>query len=102
MLAEGKLELDAIAKLPTDELREVLETLPGVGVKVANCVLLFAYERLDSVPIDVWIHRILMAMRKGRKGTPDQLARYARKRLGPYAGYVQQYLFHVARTKSKP
>jgi N-glycosylase/DNA lyase len=101
MLAEGKLNLDAIAKLPTDELREVLETLPGVGVKVANCVLLFAYERLDSVPIDVWIHRILMAMRKGRKGTPDQLARYARKRLGPYAGYVQQYLFHVARTKPK-
>ena len=63
---------------------------------------LFAYERLDAVPIDVWIHRILMVMRKGRKGTPDQLARYAQKRLGTYAGYVQQYLFHIARTKEKP
>ena len=101
ILAEGKMDLEASAKLPTKELRSLLTTLPGVGVKVANCVLLFAYERLDAVPIDVWIHRILMVMRKGRKGTPDQLARYAQKRLGPYAGYVQQYLFHIARTKEK-
>ena len=102
ILTEGKLDLEGIAKLPTKELRLLLMTLPGVGVKVANCVLLFAYERLDAVPIDVWIHRILMVMRKGRKGTPDQLARYAQKRLGSYAGYVQQYLFHIARTKEKP
>lgn len=102
ILDEGKMDLEAIAKLPTKELRLILTTLPGVGVKVANCVLLFAYERLDAVPIDVWIHRILMVMRKGRKGTPDQLARYVQKRLGPYAGYVQQYLFHIARTKEKP
>ncbi|MFM8982354.1 MAG: DNA-3-methyladenine glycosylase family protein [Spartobacteria bacterium] len=97
LLADGKLDLEAIAKLPTPKLRETLQTLPGVGVKVANCILLFAYERLDAVPIDTWIHRILLAMRKGRKGTPAQLATYARRRLGPYAGYVQQYLFHHAR-----
>jgi len=102
ILTEGKLDLEGIANLPTKELRLLLMTLPGVGVKVANCVLLFAYERLDAVPIDVWIHRILMTMRKGRKGTPEQLARYAQKRLGSYAGYVQQYLFHIARTKEKP
>lgn len=97
LLAEGKLDLEAIAKLPTPTLRKTLQTLPGVGVKVANCILLFAYERLDAVPIDTWIHRILLVMRKGRKGTPTQLATYARRRLGPYAGYVQQYLFHHAR-----
>lgn len=101
ILTDGKLDLEGIAKLPTKELRQLLMTLPGVGVKVANCVLLFAYERLDAVPIDVWIHRILMEMRKGRKGTPDQMARYAQKRLGSYAGYVQQYLFHSARTTRK-
>jgi len=96
-VAEGGIELDALCSLPTPELRSSLESLPGVGTKVANCVLLFAYERLDAVPIDVWIGRVLMAMRKGRPGTPSQLARYARRRLGPYAGYVQQYLFHRAR-----
>lgn len=97
MLADGKLDLEDIAKLRTPKLRHTLQMLPGVGVKVANCILLFAYERLDAVPIDTWIHRILMAMRKGRKGTPAQLADYAHRRLGPYAGYVQQYLFHHAR-----
>ena len=101
MLASGKVDLDALAVLETPALREALMKLPGVGVKVANCVLLFAYERLDAVPIDVWIHRVLIAMRRGRRGTPAQLARYARKNLGPYAGYVQQYLFHRARVSSK-
>jgi N-glycosylase/DNA lyase len=101
MLADGNLDLEAIAKLPTPKLRQTLQTLPGVGVKVANCILLFAYERLDAVPIDTWIYRILLAMRKGRKGTPAQLAAYARRRLGPYAGYVQQYLFHHARMAKK-
>jgi N-glycosylase/DNA lyase len=97
LLADGTIDLEAIAKQPTARLRQTLQMLPGVGVKVANCILLFAYERLDAVPIDTWIHRILLAMRKGRDGTPAVLAAYARRRLGPYAGYVQQYLFHHAR-----
>lgn len=97
----GAIDLDAIARLPTADLRSELTSLPGVGVKVANCVLLFAYERLDAVPIDVWIHRVLLSMRGGRSGTANQLARYARRRLGPYAGYVQQYLFHQARVSAK-
>lgn len=98
LLAEGRLDLDAISKQSTPTLRKSLMTLPGVGVKVANCILLFAYERLDAVPIDTWIHRILLEMRGGRDGTASELARYARRRLGPYAGYVQQYLFHHARS----
>jgi N-glycosylase/DNA lyase len=97
LLADGTIDLEAIAKQPTARLRQTLQMLPGVGVKVANCILLFAYERLDAVPIDTWIHRILLAMRKGRDGKPSVLAAYARRRLGPYAGYVQQYLFHHAR-----
>ena len=98
LLDSGQIDLDAVSAQPTSRLRETLQTLPGVGVKVANCILLFAYERLDSVPIDTWIHRILLEMRNGRSGTPRQLATYARRRLGPYGGYVQQYLFHHARS----
>lgn len=101
-LDTGQLDLDALAAQPTARLRRSLETLPGVGVKVANCILLFAYERLDCVPIDTWIHRILLSMRNGREGTPRQLAAYARRRLGPYGGYVQQYLFHHARSRKRP
>ncbi len=101
MVDSGAVDLEAIAALPTTELRRTLTSLPGVGVKVANCVLLFTYERLDAVPIDVWIHRVLISMRRGRGGTASQLARYASRRLGPYAGYVQQYLFHRARVSAK-
>lgn len=105
LLDSGKTDLGALAAQSTPDLRNSLQQLPGIGVKVANCILLFAYGRLDAVPIDTWIHRILVAMRRGRGGTPAQLAAYARRRLGPYGGYVQQYLFHHARTsrqKSRP
>lgn len=100
-IAEGGIDLEALARMETDDLRRALTGLPGVGAKVANCVLLFAYERLDVVPIDVWIHRVLLSMRRGRGGTPSQLAQYARRKLGPFAGYVQQYLFHRARVSPK-
>lgn len=97
MVADGAIDLAAITPLPTEEARKQLCTIPGVGRKVANCVLLFAYERLDAVPVDVWIGRILLAMRK-RKGSNLDLEKFSKRRFGLYAGYVQQYLFHHART----
>lgn len=101
-VAEGRIDLAALKGCPTEEIRAALCTLPGVGRKVANCVLLFAYERLDAVPVDVWIGRILQAMRK-RKGTNAELERFSARRFGAYAGYVQQYLFHHARmTRTLP
>lgn len=101
-VAEGQVDLPALARLSTEEARAALCRLPGVGRKVANCVLLFAYERLDAVPVDVWIGRILQAMRR-RKSTNLELEQFSGRRFGLYAGYVQQYLFHHARmTKTLP
>ena len=101
-VASQEVDLAALAQWPTGKLRDRLCEFPGVGRKVANCVLLFAYERLDAVPVDVWIARILLAMRR-RKSSHLELERYSNRRFGAYAGYVQQYLFHHARmTKSLP
>ncbi len=101
-VASGKMDLASLIKLPTAELRARLCKLPGVGRKVANCVLLFAYERLDAVPVDVWIARILLAMRR-RKSSHLELERFSNRRFGAYAGYIQQYLFHHARmTRTLP
>jgi N-glycosylase/DNA lyase len=97
MIAHGEIDLKALRTIKTSVAREALCSVPGVGVKVANCVLLFGYERLDAVPVDVWIDRILRAMRGNRPASPAQLQKYSERRLGPYAGYVQQYLFHHAR-----
>jgi N-glycosylase/DNA lyase len=97
LIAGGGVDLDALRTLPSDALRSKLCEIPGVGRKVANCVMLFAYERLDAVPVDVWVARIAVALRR-RRGGLEVLERYAVKRFGPFAGYVQQYLFHRART----
>jgi 3-methyladenine DNA glycosylase/8-oxoguanine DNA glycosylase len=94
-IAEGRLDLDAIDAMDSSEALEELCRLPGVGRKIANCVLLFAYERLDAVPVDVWIGRVLRAMQA--EGASADLEAFSRARFGPYAGYVQQYLFHHAR-----
>lgn len=99
MIAERKFDPASLEKLSTEEARRALCSLPGIGRKVANCILLFAYERLEAVPVDVWIGRILKSFRssKSKNLTPEQLERYGEKLLGPYAGYIQQYLFHRAR-----
>lgn len=99
-VASGEFDPEALTAMETAEARAALCTLPGIGRKVANCILLFAYERLEAVPVDVWIGRILGSFRSpnSKKATPDQLERYGERLLGPYAGYIQQYLFHQART----
>jgi N-glycosylase/DNA lyase len=95
-VAFGEVDLESLHDLSTEEARLVLCTLPGVGEKIANCVLLFAYERLDAVPIDVWISRVLREVYfAGRtKLPPRDLRAFVVEYFGSYAGYAQQYLFH--------
>jgi N-glycosylase/DNA lyase len=96
MVAAGEIDLSGLTKLPSDEIRAVLCRFPGVGDKIANCVLLFAFGRLEVMPIDVWIARVLREkyFPKKNKMRPADLAEFCRQYFGPYAGYAQQYLFH--------
>ncbi len=98
-VAEGEADLEAIRDLPDDAALAELCRLPGVGPKIANCVLLFAYERVKAFPIDVWIERVLRHhyFRRKRAVTPRRLAEFSATYFGPYGGYAQQYLFHHAR-----
>lgn len=98
-VAGGEANLEAWNTLPNEELRARLCELPGVGAKVANCVMLFAYERISAFPIDVWIERVLRDnyFARRRKVTAGKLAEFAEKYFGPHGGYAQQYLFHHAR-----
>jgi N-glycosylase/DNA lyase len=95
MVAANEIRLEALSSLPTAEAREMLSRFPGVGQKIANCVLLFAYERMDAVPIDVWIGRALRQTYFSEKQNVRvaHLAEFCNY-FGPYAGYAQQYLFH--------
>lgn len=72
-------------------------TLPGVGAKIADCVLLFGAQRLEAFPVDTWILKIL-SHKYGLEGwNPTQLATFGRAHFGPLAGLAQQYLFAAAR-----
>ena len=102
-VASGEADLDAWSALSDAELRAQLCALPGVGSKVANCVMLFAYERLEAFPIDVWIERVLREkyFTGKRKVTSARLREFAGRYFGEHGGYAQQYLFHHARMNSR-
>lgn len=99
LVASGDADLEQWGELSDELLRARLCELPGVGAKVANCVMLFAYERLRAFPIDVWIERVLRQeyFPRKRKMTKTQLRAFCETYFGKHGGYAQQYLFHHAR-----
>jgi N-glycosylase/DNA lyase len=103
MIAGCQVDLEAIRAMPDEAAREELCRLAGVGVKVANCVLLFAYERVRAFPIDVWIERVLREhyFQGKRNVTASRLRDFSARYFGEYGGYAQQYLFHHARSMRK-
>ena len=102
-VASGEADLDSWRALSERQLREQLCELPGVGMKVANCVMLFAYERIAAFPVDVWIERVLRESYfiRGRKATSKAMAEFVANYFGAHGGYAQQYLFHHARMTGK-
>ena len=99
-IVEGRLSLDALTDLEVDAARERLTGLPGVGPKIANCVLLFAYGFQEAFPVDVWVQKAIRQLYfPKRRPTPARLRAFASGHFGPYAGYAQQYLFHYMRTR---
>jgi len=103
LVSSGEADLEAWMGLSDMELRTNLCALPGVGAKIANCVMLFAYERSRAFPIDVWIERLLKQHYFPRKrgATAGQLRRFSEAYFGDHGGYAQQYLFHYARMTSR-
>lgn len=102
-IASGEIDLAAISKIPTPLAREQLMQLRGVGEKVANCILLYSFHRLEVVPIDIWMERVFksLSFAKKRNLKRERLLQLIDKHFGPNAGYAQQYLFHWARKKWK-
>jgi N-glycosylase/DNA lyase len=101
-VVEGKLDLERLRHLTLTEARAELITLRGVGAKIANCVLLFAYGFDGAFPVDVWVERALRELYFPRRRIGDKrLRHFAATHFGPHAGYAQQYLFHYVRTKMK-
>jgi N-glycosylase/DNA lyase len=99
-IADGQFDLERLRHLPQEEAREELMKLRGVGLKIADCVLLFAYGFGGAFPVDVWVERALRELYfPRRRVSAKRLQHFAATHFGPHAGYAQQYLFHYMRTK---
>lgn len=95
-VAEG-FPLNALRDMPYEAAHAALVQLPGVGDKVADCVLLFGCGHTSAFPVDVWVDRLMRNWFGMQAGSRAALAREARARLGENAGLLQQFLFHAAR-----
>ena len=94
----NNLDLYAIGGLDYKSLKEELMKIKGIGDKVADCIALMGYGKLEAFPIDVWIKRTLERHYfKNRKKSIKELHRFAEERWGRYAGFAQQYLYHYGR-----
>jgi N-glycosylase/DNA lyase len=96
-LADHPEWLDRTEAASTDQARARLLELPGVGRKIADCVLLFGAGRLEAFPIDTWIEKILIRAYQLDAWKLAQLQDFARIHFGRTSGYAQQYLFAAAR-----
>ncbi len=102
LVAGANPSLDSLYSLPVDAARLELMKFPGVGRKIADCVLLFAYGFQEAFPVDVWVIKALRDLYfRGRKVPLPRLQKFSRTHFGPNAGYAQQYLFHYMRTKKQ-
>ncbi len=87
-VASGEVKFEKIRNAPYEEALEELMKIKGVGLKVANCVLLYGFYRTEAFPVDVWVKRVLERFYKN--GFPKEF--YETR------GIAQQFLFHYIRT----
>jgi len=105
-IASGEIVLDELKKMKYEQAREVLLKLPGIGDKVADCVMLFSLEKLDSFPLDTWMLKILQKYYSNNicidkksisKKRYEDIHQNVLEHFGKYAGYSQQFLYKMER-----
>ena len=103
MILEKKVDLEELENMDNSEkIREKLLTLPGVGPKVADCILLFSdLKRFDVFPIDVWVRRVMNDLyikeEDENKVSKVKIEKLADEKFGDLKGIAQQYLFYWRR-----
>jgi N-glycosylase/DNA lyase len=97
------MDLRALGKLEYRDAKRELMTLPGVGEKIADCVLLYSLDFTEAFPVDTWIRKAMRTGYHGGEKLSDRRTReFAQGYFGRYAGYAQQYLYHFARNQDLP
>lgn len=116
IVENGDFDLEALRKMDYEKAKRELLLLPGVGNKVADCILLFSLDKLEAFPVDVWIKRIILEFYSNHFSQKfiekvseknsltvneySKISDFGRKYFGTYAGYAQEYLYHWKRLSS--
>jgi N-glycosylase/DNA lyase len=114
---ETSFNLETLKTMPYTEAKKALLEFPGVGAKVADCVLLFSLDKTEAFPVDVWVKRVMLkyygnllpqeTVKKMQSHDSltnteyELLNRLGRQYFGKYAGYAQEYLYHYERTQNQ-
>ena len=97
-LFSDEMDLSEIFSMSYDEAFETILEVPGVGPKVADCILLYGFNFREAFPSDVWIKRIVSYLYfDGKDISVSKVRDFGMEEFGQYAGYVQLYMFHYAR-----
>ena len=103
MIYNKKIDLEKLNLEKTEVIKEKLMKLPGVGPKVADCILLFGFHRFEVFPIDVWIARVINELyihkEEVKKVNKKEVLKIAKEKFGALAGVAQQYLYYYRREK---
>ncbi|MCE9618145.1 MAG: DNA repair protein [Nitrosarchaeum sp.] len=106
MVESRQIDFDQLKKSNYQNAKEIILTVPGIGNKVADCILLFSLDKLEAFPLDRWMIRILkkyylekfeLATKSITEKQYNILHEKIIKHFGPYAGYAQQFLFKMER-----
>jgi N-glycosylase/DNA lyase len=111
---ENNFSLESLKQMPYHQAKKELVAFPGVGLKVADCVLLFSLGKSEAFPVDIWVKRVILKHYAAHfpkafiekisshdslsNGEYERLNEFGRKYFGIYAGYAQEYLYHYERT----
>ena len=104
MIYAKEIKLEDLKKTSYEEAKKCIKNIPGVGNKVADCIMLFSLDKLEAFPLDIWTIRILQKYQKFEFDTKtitdkqyEKLHKKIINHFGPYAGYSQQFLFKMER-----
>ena len=110
IIASGEIDFDELKKADYQEAKELLLKLPGIGHKVADCIMLFSLEKLEAFPLDTWLVKILQKYYSDdfcvdkktiSKNKYENMHRSVLEHFGKYAGYSQQFLYKMERDLNK-
>lgn len=100
-IVSKEIEINNLYSMDTENAKNELLKIKGIGNKVADCILLFGLHKYDVFPTDTWINKIMIKEYIKKEVKIEEVTAFAIKYFGEYASYAQQYLFHYARKNLK-